>query len=128
MIKVRTHPIFQRHGRDLLVEVPISYPQAVLGGEVEVPTLDGPRTLQIPRGTESGTVLTIRGAGMPELQSDRRGDLLVRLVIEVPRKVSPREEELLRELAELERRNVMPRKKSFLEKIKEYFAQSAGTE
>lgn len=128
VIKVRDHPIFHRHGKDLLIEVPISYPQAVLGAEIEIPTLDGPRTIEVPPGTESGTVLTVPGAGMPDLRTGRRGDLLVRLVIEVPRKVSRREEQLLRELAELERKNVMPRKKSFLEKLKEYFAQSAGTE
>ncbi len=128
VIRVRPHRLFERHGKDLLVEVPIGYPQAVLGGEVEIPTLEGPRTIEIPPGTESGSVLTVPGAGMPDLRSGRRGDLLVRFVIEVPKKVSRREQELLRELAELEQKRVTPRKKSFLEKLKEYFAQPSGSE
>jgi len=121
-IVVQEHPLFQRHGRDLLIEVPITYPQAVLGAEIEVPTLEGPEHVHVAPGTQSGEVIVLRGRGMPEPGTGRRGDLLVRVFIEVPKRVSRREEELLRELAELEHRDVLPQKKSFLERLKDYFA------
>ncbi len=121
-VVVRDHPLFQRHGRDLLIEVPISYPQAVLGAEIEVPTLEGPERVRIEPGTQSGSVIVLRGRGMPDPRGGRRGDLIVRVFIEVPKKVTAREEELLRELAALEQRDVLPQRKSFLERLKDYFA------
>jgi molecular chaperone DnaJ len=120
-VVVREHPFFQRHGKDLICEVPISYPQAVLGGEISVPTLERIEKLRIPRGTQSGTVLPLRGRGLPDPRTGERGDLLVRVVLEVPTKVSRREEELLRELAKLEKRDVLPRQKSFFERLRSYF-------
>ncbi len=125
-VVVEDHPLFQRHGRDLLIEVPISYPQAVLGAEIEVPTLEGPERVRVAPGTQSGEVIVLRGRGMPDHRGGRRGDLLVRLFIEVPKKVSGRAEELLRELAALEHREVLPQKKSFLERLKEYFGAHSG--
>ena len=122
-IHVRKHPFFERMGNDLLCRVPISFPQAALGAEVEVPTLNGPDRLMIPRGTQSGEVLKLKGRGMPDLNGRGRGDELVEVVIETPHRLSARQEELLRELAELEHHDVSPRRKGFLEKLRDYFTE-----
>lgn len=121
-VHIKPHPIFHREGRDLALEMPISYTQAALGGELEVPTLDGPATLTVPRGTQSGEVFRLKGKGMPDVRGKRHGDLLVRTTIETPRKLTPEQETLLRKLAELEHKNVLPERKNFLERIKDYFA------
>jgi molecular chaperone DnaJ len=99
VIRVRADPTFERHGDNLLVEQPISITQAALGAEVEVPTLDKPVKLKIPKGTQPDTVLRLRGQGMPRPQRRGRGDLLVRIGVQIPTKLSKRQRELLRELA-----------------------------
>lgn len=121
-IRVREHHIFQRDGRMLIVHLPISYTQAALGAQIEVPTLEGRHELTIPPGTQSGEVFQIKGFGMPDPHGGRRGDLVVQVAIDVPKKLDRRQEELLRELAELEHANVTPHRKSFLEKLRDYFA------
>ncbi len=121
-IDVMPHPIFHRDGQNLIIQLPIAYTQAALGADIEVPTLDGPESLHVPRGTQSGEVFRIANRGMPDPHGRRPGDLLVQTNIETPKKVAGRQEELLRELAELEHKNVSPQRKSFLDKIKEYFA------
>jgi molecular chaperone DnaJ len=121
-ICIKPHPVFERDGAHLLVEVPIDYPIAALGGPVEVPTLDGTQPLDVPRGTQSGTVLRLRGQGLPSPDGgEGRGDLLVRVVIETPAKLTKRQEELLRELAEIENTHVSPQRKTFFKKIKDLF-------
>lgn len=122
VVSIRKHKLFHRDGDHLVLQIPITYPQAVLGAEIDVPTLQGPRPLAIPPGTQSGEVFKIRGQGMPNPQGGRPGDLLVQTFIETPKKLSPQQEQLLRELAELEKTDVAPQRKSFLDKIKEYFA------
>jgi molecular chaperone DnaJ len=124
-IQVRKHPYFTRHGNDLICQVPISFPQAALGAEVEVPTLDGTTALEIPRGTQGGEVLKLRGRGMPDIQGRGRGDQLVEVVVETPRHLSARQEELLRELAELEHEEVGRKRRSFFEKLRDYFTEDA---
>ncbi|MFO7959129.1 MAG: molecular chaperone DnaJ [Candidatus Brocadiia bacterium] len=120
-VRVREHEVFERQGSDLFCEVPLSYPTAALGGHVEVPTLDGETyELSVPKGTQSGKILRVRGLGLPDRQMGGRGDLLVRVVVETPEKLTERQEELLRELAEVEEANVSRRRKSFLDKVKEY--------
>jgi molecular chaperone DnaJ len=119
------HPLFQRDGNHLLLEVPITYAQAALGATIEVPTLQGRTELPIPGSTQSGTVFRLRGQGMPGLRGQGSGDLLVRTVIEVPKRLTKRQKSLLRELAEEEQSHVSPERKSFLEKLAEYFL-SAG--
>ncbi|MBI3863505.1 MAG: molecular chaperone DnaJ [Planctomycetia bacterium] len=121
-IEVAEHPLFQRHGQDLVCTVPLSFPQAALGTELDVPLLDGRHHLVIAAGTQAGDIVRLRGKGMPDPHSRRRGDLLVQIVVEVPRNISPRQEELLRELAEIEKKDVSAHQKSFIEKIKDYFA------
>lgn len=120
-IYVREHPVFARSGPDLLCEVPISYSTAALGGIVLVPSLEGEACeLSIPRSTQSGELLRVRGLGLPDMQAGGRGDLLARAIVETPQKLTPRQEELLRELAEIENVNVSERRKSFLDRIKDY--------
>ena len=115
------HPLFQRRGQDLFCEVPISYTQAALGATIEVPTLDGREELQIPAGTQSGDVFTLKGRGMPDPRRRGRGDLLVQVHVEVPQTLTPEHEAALRRLAEIEKIHVSPARKSFFEKVKEFF-------
>ena len=120
-VVIREHPIFHRRGADLICELPIAYPTAALGGEAEVPLLGGD-TLQvrIPRGTQSGEALRLRGKGLPDPHGRGRGDLLVQVAVEVPRELTPRQEELLRDLAVIERANIPEKRKSFLERLRNY--------
>jgi molecular chaperone DnaJ len=124
LIEVREHPFFQREGNHLVARVPITYSQAALGATIEAPTLEGPDTIDIPAGTQPGDVFKLRGRGMPDPRGRGKGDLLVQVNLEVPKKLSPREEELLRELANEESANVSPHRKSFLERLKDYLAPS----
>jgi molecular chaperone DnaJ len=121
-ISVRRHKLFHRDGQNLILQMPISYTQAALGAEIEVPTLDGPDKLTIPRGSQSGEVFKMRGHGLPHPQGGAKGDLLVQTFIETPKRVSGEQEELLRKLAELEHKDVLPQRKNFLKRLKEYFA------
>ncbi|MFN9880596.1 MAG: DnaJ C-terminal domain-containing protein, partial [Planctomycetota bacterium] len=125
-IGVKRHRIFQRDGKNLVLQLPISYTQAALGAEIEVPTLSGPDKLKVPRGTQSGDVFKLSGKGLPEPQGGRVGDLVVQTFIETPKKMSAEQEKLLRQLAELEKVDVMPHRKNFLDRIRDYFAP-AGT-
>jgi molecular chaperone DnaJ len=121
IIRIKPHPLFKRDGCDLFVEVPISYTQAVLGAQIEIPTLDGPDTMTILPGTQSGEIFRLERRGMPNPQGGRPGDLLVQSYIEVPKRLGEKEETLLRKLAELEHINVTPKRTSFLSKLREYF-------
>ena len=121
-IKVRKHKLFHRDGSNLILQMPISYTQAALGAEIEVPTLDGPDKINVPRGTQSGEVFKLAGRGMANPQGGRTGDLLVQTFIETPKKMSGEQEELLRKLAELEKTDVLPERKNFLARLTEYFA------
>ena len=105
---VKKHPFFERHRNDLICQVPISFAQAALGAMIEVPTLDGPEDLEVPRGTQSGESLRIKGRGMPDIGGRARGDELVEVVVETPRHLTTRQEELLREFAEIEHEQVSP--------------------
>lgn len=121
LIRIKDHPLFKRDGADLICRIPISYTQAALGATIEVPTLNGPETLTIPPGTQSDQVFVLPGKGMPT-RSRHRGNLLVQVYVEVPKKLSSRYERLLRELAELENNEVLPERKSFFSKLKEYLS------
>ncbi len=97
-VEVQPHHLFRREGSDLRVEIPVHYGQLVLGGTVQVPTLDGDESLSIPSGTSAGTTLRLPGRGMP--QGRRRGDLLVDLRVAVPKKLKRRQRELLKEFTD----------------------------
>ncbi len=120
-ITVAEDPLFRRDGQHLICQVPIAYAQAALGAAIEVPTLDGRRELSIPPGTQNGEVFKMAGLGMPIPRRRGRGDLLVQVFVEVPRKLSPEHERILRELAEVENAHVSPQRKSFFSKLKDYF-------
>ncbi|MEZ6069832.1 MAG: molecular chaperone DnaJ [Pirellulales bacterium] len=121
-VHVKEHELFRREGQHLICDVPITYPQAALGATIQVPTLDGPEDLVIPAGTQPHDVFRMRGKGMPHPRRGGHGDLLVQVVVEVPKRLEPEQEELLRKLAELEHANVSPHRGSFLEKLKGLFA------
>ena len=127
-VHVKEHSLFRRQDEHLICQVPITFSQAALGGDIEVPTLDGPRTQTLKRGLQSGEAIAIPGQGMPNLRSGRRGDLVVQVIVETPRNLSERQEELLRELAELDHSNVSPQRKSFLDKIRDFFTAAADGE
>ena len=120
-VRVREHPLFQRDGPHLVCQVPISFSQAALGGEIEVPTLEGPITHPLKGGIQSGEVIRLKGRGMPRLHGGRPGDLVVQVIVETPRNLTRRQEELFRELAEIDQRHVSPQRKSFMEKLRDFF-------
>ena len=125
-ISVRRHKLFHRDGKNLILQLPITYTQAALGAEVEVPTLDGPDKLSITKGTQSGEVFKLVGRGLPDPQGSRVGDLLVQTFIETPKKISSEQDRLLRQLAEIEKVEVLPQRKNFLERLRDYFAATAS--
>src|SRR5713101_10411 len=118
VLSVREHPLFVREGNDVVCEVPLSFAQAALGVEIEVPTLEGKARVKMPAGTQSGQVFTLEGRGIPDLNGYGRGDEVTRVIVEMPRKLSPRQRELLEEFARLSGEEVHPLSKSFLEKVK----------
>jgi molecular chaperone DnaJ len=120
-IHIKPHPLFKRDGQDLILQWPIAFSQAALGAMIEVPKLDGRTQLEIPAGTQSGTVFQVRGAGMPDPHTGAKGDLLVQTLIEVPTKLNKRQKELLRELAELDEKHITPERKGFMDRIMTYF-------
>ena len=121
VIRVLEHEFFQRQDDHVLLEVPITFTQAALGAEIEVPTIHGRDKLKVKAGTQSGSLFSLKGQGVPNVRSGRKGDQIVRVSVEVPKKLTKRQEELLRELAETEEVNVTPQRKSFFDKIKSYF-------
>ncbi|MDP7275948.1 MAG: molecular chaperone DnaJ [Planctomycetaceae bacterium] len=121
-IEVLDHPLFRREGIHLICQVPITFTQAALGTEIEIPVLEGRHVLTIPAGTQPGHVFQIRGGGMPDHRNGRPGDLLVEVNVEVPRKIPDEQETLLRQLAEMEQANVSSHRSSFLDTLKEWFA------
>lgn len=121
VVRVEDHEVFERQGDHLVMQMPISFTQATLGAQVEVPTLDGNANLEIPRGTPHGTLIKLGGKGLPSLRSGRRGDLGVVVTIEVPKKLSKKQEELLREFATTEEKSVMPERDGFWKKVKDVF-------
>ncbi len=120
IVREKEHKIFQRSGADVLAEVPVAFTQLALGDKVEVPTLRGRAGMDIPAGTQSGKVFRLRGQGLPSLDGGGRGDQLVRVFVEVPKRLSERQRELLREFAEHERQ--AGGEQSFFERIVHYFS------
>src|SRR5262249_836753 len=99
VITVQEHEIFKREGNDIICELPISFARAALGAEIDVPTLEGTVKMKIPGGTQSGSVFRLRGRGVTDLHGYGRGDELVQVLVETPRKLTPRQRELLEEFA-----------------------------
>ena len=100
VIHIKPHPDFERVGNDLHTEIGISFPMAALGGRITVETLDSPEEIHIPAGTQSGTRFRLRGRGMPHLHGNSKGDLYIRVHVDVPRKLDRKARKLVRKLAE----------------------------
>jgi molecular chaperone DnaJ len=115
------HKTFRRQDTELLCEVGMSYAQASLGAEIEVPTLDGKTSLKIPAGTQSGTTFRLRGKGIVDIQNGRKGDQHVRAILVVPKSISDKERELLEELAIIQGTPTIDEQRSFIDKVKEFF-------
>lgn len=121
VLHVREHALFTRHGNDIAVDVPISFAQAALGVELEVPTLHGKVKLKVAGGTQSGSVFRLKGKGVTDVRGYGHGDELVRVVIETPKKLTAKQRELLEEFARLSGEEVHPLSKGFFDKVKEMF-------
>jgi molecular chaperone DnaJ len=121
VLHVKEHPFFLRDGKDLYCVLPISFPQAALGAELKVPTLDGEHLLKIPEGTQSGKEFRIRGKGVPVLNGHGKGDLIVRVLVQTPTRLTKRERELLAELDAITRVENKPERPSLLSKVKDIF-------
>lgn len=119
-VSIRSHPFFQRDGINVLCELPITFTQAALGAELEVPTLDGKVRYTIPEGTQTGTVFRLRGKGVPMLNSKTRGDQLVTVVVETPTRLSKEQKDLLRRFEEAGS-GTQPKIAKFFEKLKQNF-------
>ena len=117
VVHVTQHDNFERHGDDLVCQLPISFAQAALGSDMEIHTLLGEATIKIPKGTQSQTLLRIKGEGMPMLQRKGRGDLIVQVVVKTPEKITKEQEELLRKFAELSGDKVKGKSKGVFEKL-----------
>ncbi|NLM52467.1 MAG: molecular chaperone DnaJ [Firmicutes bacterium] len=122
VIHVRKHKIFVREGDDVVMEQPISFVQAALGTELEVPTLDGKARIKIPEGTQTGTVFRLRGKGIPHLRGFGSGDQRVRVIVQVPKKLTAKQKELLREFARISGEDVESGEKGFFDKMKDAFS------
>ena len=119
-VNVRSHPIFEREGSDVICEMPITFAQAALGSELEVPTLDGKVRYTIPEGTQTGTTFRLRNKGIPVVgYSGRRGDQYVTVVVETPKNLTKEQKDLLRRFGELGEEESNPKRKSFFEKVKD---------
>ena len=123
-IHIKPHPVFQRDGDDLHCEIPISFAKAALGGEVEVPTLNGKASFTLPEGTQSGKTFRLRSKGIKGVRSGYAGDLFCHVVVETPVKLTERQKELLQEFEQLmtaggSKHN--PQSKSWKDKVKEFF-------
>lgn len=123
-IHVKPHDFFTRERNDIICEVPISFPKAALGGEVEVPTLTGKIKLKIPAGTQSGKIFRIKGKGFPDLHGYGHGDLLIRIIVETPTKLTREQEDLLRQFADISQEDGYPMIDAFIRKVKSFFQAS----
>lgn len=120
-VRIKAHPFLMRDGNDLIATVPISITQAALGAMIDVPSLDGMKQFKIPAGTQHGNIFRIKGEGLVDLRTNRKGDELIRVAIEVPTNLTSQQEKLLREFAETENKSVLPETKNFFDKLKKYF-------
>ena len=118
-LNVTPHPVFKREGPHLILEYPLNIAQAALGGEVELPTMNGRVSMKIPSGTQSGTVFRVRGKGLPDVHDGGSGDLLVRVTVETPTGLTAAQRKLLEELGKGLGDDAHPARRSFLAKVKE---------
>ncbi len=122
VINVKPHTIFERSNYDISCKIPISISQASLGCELEVPTLEGRARLNIPQGTQNDRIFRLKNKGIARLQSSGRGDLFVKIVVEIPTNLKRRQKELLEEFAAISEEDSSPMKKSFMDKLKDFIS------
>ncbi len=122
ILTIRPHDFFERHGQDLHCVIPISFPQAALGAEFEIPGIDGPVSIKIPEGTQSGRELRVRGRGVPYLNERGSGDLIIKLAVQIPRKLSRAQRDLVAYLAESMSVENKPTSPGLMEKMKDLFS------
>lgn len=127
-IHVKTHSLFKRDGRNLMCDVPITFAQAALGTELDIPILTGKHHIAVPPGTQPGEVFRLKSQGMPDPHGGPRGDLLVQFHVEVPKKLNKKQEELLRQLAEVDDKHVSPQRKTFFDSLKTFFSKDDDAE
>lgn len=121
VIHVKSHDVFQRDELDVLCEIPIDFPTAALGGIIEVPTISGKTKMKIPAGTQNGTILRLKGKGIPALRGGARGDQHVRVFIEVPKHLNKEQKDHLSKYSEVQNKSSHPMIDSFLDKAKSFF-------
>jgi molecular chaperone DnaJ len=122
ILSIRPHDFFERQGHDLHCVIPISFPQATLGADFEIPGIDGPVSIKIPEGTQSGKELRVRGRGVPYLNEKGKGDLIVKVEVQIPRKLSRAQRELVAKLAESMTVDNKPASPGLMEKMKDLFS------
>ncbi|MDE2258775.1 MAG: molecular chaperone DnaJ [Betaproteobacteria bacterium] len=124
VVQIRSHPVFERDGTDLHCDMPISFGVAALGGEIEIPTLEGHAKLKVPAETQTGQVFRLRGKGIKGLRSSGYGDLMCHVAVETPVKLTEAQKELLRQLETSTRGSDThnPRAKTFMDKVKDFFS------
>ncbi len=121
-LQVREHEIFQRDGSNLICEVPVTFSQAALGADVDVPTLSGGAQIRLPAGTQNSTVFRLKGRGAKDLQSHGTGDLMVRITVEIPTNLNAAQRQKLEEFAHLCGHDVNPNNRSFFERARAFFS------
>jgi len=121
VVQVESHPIFVRDNLDILCDVPISFVQAALGAEIDVPTLDGKVKMKIPSGTQSGKLFRMKGRGVKDVQGFQQGDQHVRVTVETPTHLTSKQKELLKEFAAIGGEDANPMSKGFFDKMKQLF-------
>jgi molecular chaperone DnaJ len=121
VVAVKEHSLFTRHGDDVYCEVPVSFSQAALGAQIEIPTISGRATLKIPPGTQTGAEFRMRGKGFPNVRGYGQGDLLARIFVEVPAHLSAKQRDLLEQFAKLENSEGSPLVQGFWDKVKALF-------
>lgn len=122
VINVKPHPIFERRGQDLWLEIPISFNQAALGDEIVVPTLEEKVSYKVPAGTQPGTVFRLKGKGIKSVRSSRKGDLYVKVTLEVPTKLNGKQKRAIETMGKAVTNECYQKKSSFLDSIKEFFS------
>ena len=122
VLNVRPHKLFERRGQDLWLEIPISFNQAALGDEIIVPTLEEKVSYKVPAGTQPGTVFRLKGKGIKNLRSNRKGDLYVKVSLEVPTKLNKKQKKAIADMGEAVTDDCYSKKSGFLDSIKEFFS------
>jgi molecular chaperone DnaJ len=121
VLAIQPHDFFERDGQDLRCVVPISFPQAALGAEIEIPGVEGPVPVKIPEGTPSGKEIRVRGKGVPFLNERGHGDMVVKVIVQIPRKLTRAQRELVNKLAELMDVENKPTSPTLMDKMKDLF-------